>query len=125
METLAKRISALIAEKGLSYGELEKRTSIPKSALQRYATGATGKIPINRVQSIAKALGTTAEYLMGWAPAATPAPPADGELADYLEELRSRPEQRMLFSVTKNATKEEIMQAVKIIEALRSKGEDE
>ena len=41
-------------------------TGIPKSALQRYATGETEKIPINRLQIIAKALNVSAEYLMGW-----------------------------------------------------------
>lgn len=41
------------------------------------------------------------------------------EVSEYLEELRNREEMRMLFSVTKGATKEEIQQAVKIIEALR------
>ena len=41
------------------------------------------------------------------------------ELAEYLEYLRTRPEMRMLFKVSKDATKEDVEQAVKIIEALR------
>ena len=41
-------------------------------------------------------------------------------LAETLEALASRPECRMLFSITKDATKEEILQAVKIIEVLRN-----
>lgn len=44
---------------------------------------------------------------------------ADQELQEYLEELKNRPEMRMLFSVSKNATKEDVEQAVKIIEALK------
>ena len=36
----------------------------------------------------------------------------------------SRPGMRMLFSVTKNATREDVEAAVKIIEALRSRNED-
>ena len=43
----------------------------------------------------------------------------DSELTMYLEELRSRPEMRMLFSVAKDATKEDVEKAVAIIEALR------
>ena len=38
---------------------------------------------------------------------------------EYLEELKNRPEMRMLFSLAKGATKEDIEQAVKIIEALK------
>ena len=40
-------------------------------------------------------------------------------LQEYLEELKNRSEMRILFSVAKNATKEDVMQAVKIIEALK------
>ena len=43
----------------------------------------------------------------------------DPELTVYLEELRTRPEMRMLFSVAKGATKEDVEKAVAIIEALR------
>lgn len=43
----------------------------------------------------------------------------DIELQEYLEELKNRSEMRILFSVAKNATKEDVMQAVKIIEALK------
>lgn len=41
------------------------------------------------------------------------------ELQEYLEELKNRSEMRMLFSLAKGATKEDVMQAVKIIEALQ------
>lgn len=43
----------------------------------------------------------------------------DPNLTSYLEELRTRPEMRMLFSVAKGATKEDVEKAVAIIEALR------
>lgn len=66
MSNISDKILALIEEKGISYRELARRTDINASALQRYATGETEKIPIPRVQAIAKALGVSAEYLMGW-----------------------------------------------------------
>lgn len=43
----------------------------------------------------------------------------DDELNEYLDQLRNRSEMRMLFKLAKGATKEEVEQAVKIIEALR------
>lgn len=43
----------------------------------------------------------------------------DDELSEYLEELKTRPEMKMLFSLAKGATKEDVEQAVAIIEALR------
>ena len=73
MSEISNRILALIQEKDISYGELATLTNIPKSALQRYATGETEKIPIDRLRRIAGALGTTTAFLMGWeAPAADP-----------------------------------------------------
>lgn len=41
------------------------------------------------------------------------------DVSDLLEALRTRPEMRMLFSVSKDATKEDIEKAVAIIYALR------
>lgn len=66
MSDISDRILNIILEKEISYGELADKTGIPKSALQRYATGQTEKIPIDRLQIIATAIGTTPEYLMGW-----------------------------------------------------------
>lgn len=66
MEEIAKRIYDSIRKSGYSYGELSRITNIPKSALQRYATGETPKIPIDRVEKIASATNVSARYLMGW-----------------------------------------------------------
>ena len=49
---------------------------------------------------------------------------ADPELTEYLQQLRDRPELRMLFSLTKNATKQDVEAAVRIIEALRAPDAD-
>lgn len=45
----------------------------------------------------------------------------DEELTEYLEILKTRPEIRMLFQLSKDATKEDVEKAVRIIEALRNK----
>ena len=66
MSEISKRLLQLIEDNDISYGELSKKTNIPKSALQRYATGETEKIPITRIEVIAKALNTTAQFIMGW-----------------------------------------------------------
>lgn len=64
-----KRIFNLMNEKQLSYADLAKATGFSKSALQRYVTAETDKIPIDRVIAIAQALNTSPAYLMGWEPA--------------------------------------------------------
>lgn len=66
MSDISDRILQLLTQKGISYGALSEMTHIPKSALQRYATGETQKIPVDRLKIIAKALNISAAYLMGW-----------------------------------------------------------
>lgn len=66
MNERSKRILSAITNSKTSYGELSKSTGIPKSALQRYATGETEKIPIDRIEKIAKATGVSSQYLLGW-----------------------------------------------------------
>lgn len=44
----------------------------------------------------------------------------DDETRDIIDSLRTNPEMKILFSVSKKATKEDIIKAVKIIEALRN-----
>lgn len=66
MSEISERIKSAIKSSGLSHRELEKKTGIPHSAIQRYAAGTTDNIPINRLEKLASALDTTAEYLIGW-----------------------------------------------------------
>lgn len=66
MNVISERILGLMKNRDMSYGELSNLTGIPKSALQRYATGQTEKIPLNRIEDIARALRTTPEFLLGW-----------------------------------------------------------
>lgn len=66
MSDISNRIIAFIQQEKISYRDLSEATGIPKSALQRYATGETEKIPLDRLELIAHAFHTTPAYLMGW-----------------------------------------------------------
>ena len=66
MSIRSERIKALVEKSGLSYQELEKLTGIKKSSLQRYASGATTKIPLDVIEKLSKAFNVSQEYLMGW-----------------------------------------------------------
>ena len=66
MSEISDRILILINKNGYSYAELSALTGIPKSALQRYATGQTTKIPLDRIASLARVLGVSSEHILGW-----------------------------------------------------------
>lgn len=62
----ADRLKKLFESRGLSYAQLEEVTGIPKSVLQRYASGETKKIPIDAIEVIASKLNASPAYLTGW-----------------------------------------------------------
>lgn len=66
MEKISDRLLAAMRDADITYVELAKQTGISKSALQRYATGETEKIPLDRIELIARALNVSAAYLLGW-----------------------------------------------------------
>lgn len=85
-----------------------------------------GKIPSGAsLQKLADYFGVSVDHLLGKTDVRVPqqAESNGDDLQDYLEELRSRPEMRMLFSLAKGATKEDVERAVAIIEALRKSNE--
>jgi len=56
----------LIEELDIPYVDIEKKTGIPKSTIQRYASGTTKKIPIDAIETLASVFGVSPAYLMGW-----------------------------------------------------------
>lgn len=120
MSDISTKLHESIQRAGYSYGELAKLTGIPKSAIQRYATGQTPKIPLDRLQALADVLNVSAQYLMGWEEE-KPLVNDDEELTEILERARDNPRLRMLFSLTKDAKPEDVEAAIKIIEALKER----
>ena len=80
------------------------------------------KISYDRAKVIADYLEISVEAILnGPENQKTPLINEDEELTEYLEILKTRPEMRMLFQLSKDATKEDVEAAVRIIEALRNK----
>lgn len=66
MSDISNRLLPYLEAADISYSELSARTGISKSALQRYCTGVTEKIPLDRLERIAQALNVSVTYLLGW-----------------------------------------------------------
>ena len=74
------------------------------------------------MSKISDYFGVSADYLLGKEEQKEkPLINGDEELTEYLEELRTRPEMKMLFKLTKGATKADVEKAVKIIETMLEK----
>jgi hypothetical protein len=69
-------------------------------------------------REVARILGTTPEYLRGETDEISPDAMSE-EMEQLLTSLREREDMRMLFKLARDASPEDVRQAVKIIEALR------
>lgn len=115
------RIKQLREQKGLSQIELAEKIGVSKQNLYKYETGIITNIPSDKIEAIAEVLNVSPASVMGWD--GTTAINEDEELQEYLEELKTRPEMKMLFKTLKGTSKEDVEKTVKIIEALKGNSE--
>ena len=66
LDIIIERLKRSIEKSGLSYAELEKKTGVSKSALQRYASGLTKKVPVDVIIAVANAVGVSSAWIMCW-----------------------------------------------------------
>ena len=120
--TVGERIKLARETKNLSQTDLANACKISKQTLYKYENKIITNIPSDKIEAIANYLSISPAYLMGWETDNKDTNNKltdDEELQEYLEELKNRSEMRMLFSLAKGATKEDVEKAVKIIEALK------
>lgn len=64
--TIQEKCVYLMKEKGISYAELDKRTSYTRSTLQRYFTDPNKEITVEMIQELAPIFEVDAKWLAGW-----------------------------------------------------------
>ncbi len=118
MEGICERIEALLKERGISGSKMSVDLGMSRSFMTELRKGRARGVNAETAARIAEYLGVTTDYLLGKTGEAEPVNGVD-ELTEYLEELKNRPDKRMLFSVTKNATKAQIEAIVRMIEEMQ------
>ena len=98
----------------LKFEELARHLGCSKSSISMYENG-TREPNLETLEAIADYFNVDMNTLTDSKTSAE----LNSELQEYLEELKNRSELRMLFSLTKGATKEDVEKAVRIIEALK------
>lgn len=123
MSILYDRINKLCETKGITGYRLCKDVGITPSIITDLKMGRKEGLSAKNADKIASYFGISVGYLLGTdsAPEQKEKPLVNGdeELTEYLEMLKTRPEVRMLFQLSKDATKEDVEKAVAIIEAIR------
>lgn len=115
MSGFSEQLQVLRRQRKMTQAELGAALGISKSAVSMYERG-NREPELDLLERMADLFGVSVSALLGREEALLN---GDAELTEYLTSLRDRPELRMLFSVTRNASKEDVEAAVKIIEALR------
>lgn len=109
----------LCKKKGVSCKRAAEEIGLSNSITTKWKkTGATPSG--DTLAKIATYFGVSIDSLLG-SDVKAPLVNEDEELTDFLQMLKTRPECRMLFQISKDATKEDVEAAVRIIEALRKK----
>lgn len=121
--TTGERIKQARIAAGLTQKELADKIGVKFSAIHKYESGIVVNLKRETIASLADALNVKPSWLMCMDDQidATKVPESedDEELQEYLEYLRTRPEARILMSTMRGATKEEVEENVRFIEALR------
>lgn len=65
-EKMAQRIKNLRSEKGLTLEQVADVVGVGKSTVRKWETGMIANMRRDKIAALAKALGTTPAYLMGW-----------------------------------------------------------
>ena len=121
--TFAERLRTVMDMKGLSNSAVAKLCEIDKSNITRYLSGKY-EAKQDVIYKMASRLNINPAWLMGYdVPIdATGDIPTDedAELLEYLEELRTRPEMKMLFKTSKHMTKEQLEGVVAMLEGFKT-----
>ena len=117
MEGICERIEALLRERGISGSKLSADLGMSRSFMTELRKGRAKGVNAETAARIAEYLALRRTTC--WASRSSPARLTDEELTEYLQELRERPDKRMLFSVTKNATKAQVEAIVRMIEEMQ------
>lgn len=65
-EGMAQKIQELRKEKGLTLEQVADIVGVGKSTVRKWETGMIANMKRDKIALLAKALGTTPAYLMGW-----------------------------------------------------------
>ena len=123
METL-QLILSLINNKFQSDTAFEQAMGLKPKTVDSWKRG-NSKAYLKILPKLSSLLGVSTDYLLGNEDNIKVYDEHDNivviddETRDIIDTLRTNPEMKILFSVSKKATKEDILKAVKIIEALK------
>ena len=109
-EGMAQRIKALRQEKGLTLEYVAAVVGVGKSTVRKWETGMIANMKRDKIADLAKALGTTPAYLMGWKE-------EDEEKKDSPAELQLTEGEKMLLDLFNRVPEDQQQLVLQMIRA--------
>ncbi|MGN0977057.1 MAG: helix-turn-helix domain-containing protein [Faecousia sp.] len=109
---------ALCSQRGVTPSRAAMDSGISKSLVTKWKHDEDATPSPEVLKKLSRYFGVPISELLE---EAEPLVNDDQELNEYLQALKTRPEMRMLFQLSKDASKKDVETAVRIIEALREK----
>lgn len=124
MSNMYNIIENLCKSNNMTVTEMCRELKITRSSLSELKQGRAKSLSADKVIKIAKYFGVSAEYISGeqdniMVEAHNEPIYLDDETRNIIDELRTRPEMKILFSVSKNVTKEDIEATVEILKRMQ------
>lgn len=127
---LARRLKEARLAADLTMDEVGKLIGVSNATISRYEK-ADIAVPADKLEKLAAAYNVSPVYLMGWDEPKKETSTYDEndgyyinpQTAQYAEELRTNKDLRVLFSASRDLTKEQMQEAYNFIKYLKSKEE--
>lgn len=113
-----ERLKGLRKARGISQAALAERLGMSKSTIGMYETGDISP-SLEALNALADYFNVDIDYLLGKEIGSTYY--LDPEVAQMAQELFARPELRVLFDASKNATKEDVEAVASILDKMSNK----
>ena len=121
MKTMGTRLKELRMNAGYTGEEVGRMLQVLKSAISMWEKDLRSP-SADLIERFADIYGVSTDYIItGRESNASKGYYHDQEAAEYAEYLRTRPHAKILFSASKDMTKEDMEEAVRYIEYLKSK----
>ena len=118
MESLYERLKALCDARGIKGAAMCRDVGLSPNLMTELKSGRKKGLSAVTAEKLAAYFGISVAQLLGTERAEPELVNNDPLLTEYLQELSERSEMRMLFHVTRNATKEQVEAIVKMVESM-------
>ena len=119
---MEKRIKELRLQKKMTLLEMAKALGVSEATAQRYESGEIKNLKYDTIVALANLFNVSPAYLMGWDedPKITQEEYyTNPEVAELAQQLKDRPELKVLFDASRDISKEDIQFVIDMIERMK------